>query len=376
MCKLYLATNSRNISMAQRTLLYYPSYVPNENWLKLQLLFWDSVARIVPNGMQDQYGDKFIHEQFGIDPKLSPALSPGYSDLGYFDTNRKSIEKAFHAIRNTHKTFKPSMSAYGVHPSKAPDWVFETLIGLKLCQKTPEQHDGWVEEHYMMNPDAGNLILSCLASNVAARRNFAPVTDQSNLFYLTAANEVNRTLSDRQNSSVTASLGILVLQTLVPATLNKLSFADIISIRDSYGELREAFHGVVSETSNRFGLEKIVDMAEAKKQLDQCADKYIKEYKLFNSKIRRTMRTVSDWKTQSFAISLGALGTYLAAGPAGAVVISIGSAALGLAGILSSNKEKTDVTRSFHYIQKINRATEPRTDLTGIKPYLLGAGVR
>ena len=28
--------------------LYYPRYAPNPDWLRLQLLFWDSVFRIVP----------------------------------------------------------------------------------------------------------------------------------------------------------------------------------------------------------------------------------------------------------------------------------------------------------------------------------------
>lgn len=359
--------------MGQHTLLYYPSYLPNPDWLKLQLLLWDSVHRIVPQAMQQQYGDECVSERLGIDPKWAPAVSPNYSDLSYFDRHRPSIEMAFRQIRATASPdYESAEALYGVHPQKAPEWVFQALFDLGLGNKEPEKHRRWTEEHYMVHPEAGKLILSCLASNVAHRRNFAPITNEESQFYLTAANEVNRTLSDRKNSSMTASLGMLVLKTLVPTNLHRLSFADVISLRDEYGDLRRAFHSVITKITDKFGLEKIIDKDQANATLEECVSEYTKEYDRFNSVTRKTIRTITDWKTQSSAASVGALGAYLAGGPLGAVIFTLGAAGFALAGMLLSDKEKSDMTKSFHYIQRLDEEMDLKRNLFAIKPLVRG----
>lgn len=359
--------------MSQHNLLYYPSYVPDPGWLKTQLLFWDSIQRIVPYSMQEQYGDDYIAMRFRIDPKWAPPISPDYSDLSYFDKHKSSIERAFEQIRATDgATYEDAKSVFGVHPAKAPEWVFDTLLRLGLGKEQPEQHGEWVQNHYVVHPEAGKLILSCLASNVAHRRNFALATDQESQFYVTAANEVNGTLSDRHNSSVTGSLGLSILDALVPSSIDQMSFDDVISIRDEFYALREAFHRVVEHISDEFGLERIVDKKQAQTTLLKCVANYTEEFNRFNSVTRRAIRVVSDWRTQSFGASIGAVGTYLAGGPPEAVVLSSGAAVLALSGVLFSDKEKSDRIKSFHYIHRLNERIDPKKNLIGMRPFLHG----
>lgn len=359
--------------MAQHNLLYYPSYVPSPAWLKLQLLFWDSVYRIVPKPMQTQYGDDFIEATFGIDPKWAPALSPEDSDLYYFEQHQSSIQRAFEQISSTSKLqYLPSDLAYGVHPGKSLEWVFDSLSKLGLSSKVPIEHPELMDKHYMVHPEAGKLILSCLASNLARRRNFAPITDQESQFFLTAANEVNRNLADRPSSSITASLGLTILHTLVPSNLDQLSFHDVISLRDDYGDLRKAFHEVVSKLSDKFGLEDIIDRQQADLMIQECVHEYLNEYERFNSVTKRSIRVVTDWRTQSFGSFLGMLGTYLAGGRTAGIVVGLGAASLTLANQLFSNKEKSDLEKSFHFIQQLNSEINASNNLVGIKPFLIG----
>jgi len=107
--------------------LYTPSYVPDETWLKYQLLFWDQINRIVPQTMQDQYGDSYIEERFGIDPAFAPAISPTEADLTYFNEHQQAITEAFNSIKDKEGRFEDQNNYFGVHPDKATPWVFEFL---------------------------------------------------------------------------------------------------------------------------------------------------------------------------------------------------------------------------------------------------------
>jgi hypothetical protein len=352
--------------------LYHPSYVPPDNWLKLQLLFWDSVHRIVPDPMSAKFGDDFIYQRFHIDPGLCPYVSPSSEDHWYFDKHRITIQNAFEKIHKGAGTAYETVERFGVHPRKAPEWVFDSLTRLGLAHMKSRKEHGYFDEHYMVHPEAGKLILSCLGSSLASRRNLHPITEQESNFYVTAANEINSTLADRSNSSVEAALGILVLQCQVPSNLAQLNFADVLRLRESYDDLRTAFHNTVTTITSRFYLNTIIDESVYEQELRSCLESYVVEMNKFNSIRQKLIRLVTDWKTEAFTISLGGLGTYAAGGPVEALYIGIASAGLGLAKVLFSNKQVSDVVKSYHYIQVLNKHLDAKHCVTGIRPFLVG----
>jgi hypothetical protein len=351
--------------------LYHPSYVPPANWLKLQLLFWDSVQRIVPDPMIEKYGDDFIDKKYHISPDLCPCVNPTTSDYSYFNIHKNAILKAFESIR---KSIVPSVdiSTFSVHSTKAPPWIFESLTQLGLVFPASEETNQYLGDHYWVYPDAAKLILSCLSSNIAARRNLHPITEQESCFYLTAANEINNTLADRPNSSVQAALGILILQVQIPSNLNQLDFSDVIKLRGEYEEFRIAFHNTVISLTDHFNLNKIVDEKVYKEELRSCMESYVAQMNHFNSLKQKIKRLVSDWKTEAFAVSLGGLGKYVAGGSPESLYISIASASLGLAKVILSGKEISEVVKSYHYIQVLNKFLDVKCCVTGIRPFLVG----
>lgn len=352
--------------------LYYPSYIPDRDWLKLQLLFWDQVQRIVPNQMQDKYGDNFIASNFNIDPILSPAISPEYDDLSYFDKHEASIRKAFIKIKKeSEKPFDIYGNYWGVHPQKAPEWVFQNLEELGLARINEIEPDEWHEGHHLVHPDAGGLILSCLGSKLAKRHGFEPVTDHEFSFYITAANEINENQSDRSNITIEDTLGAMILKSLVPSRLDKIKFSDILKIREDYEELRIGFHKTIRNISET-RLEKIVDKKRTEEELRACLSEYLEAYNKFFKIKERLKRIIKDWRTQAFGISIGALGAYFAGGPTESLYLGLGGASVSLMGVLTSEKVQSDEEKSCYYINAIRKYLEATNCIMGLRPFLVG----
>ncbi len=66
----------REMSTTSFDALFHPSYIPTESWAKVQLLLWDRLYRIVPDDMQDKFGDEYINRVFGVYPEYYAYVVP------------------------------------------------------------------------------------------------------------------------------------------------------------------------------------------------------------------------------------------------------------------------------------------------------------
>ena len=96
---------------------------------------------------------------------------------------------------------------------------------------------------------------------------------------------------------------------------------------------------------------------------------YQEQYNKFNSYSQKFSRMIGDWRTQTFMISLGALGVVISGG---SLIIGLGGSTVAVLPTLFSKKVETDKEKSLHYIQKINNYIELKVYLEGLRPYLLG----
>ncbi len=349
--------------------LYHPEYVPNPNWLKKNLLFWDRIYRIVPVPMKKEFGNNYIRDVLGLDPKYVPTLPPNENDREIFNEHEKSIKKAFIRIKRE-QSFKDfdDIAGFGVHPEKALGWVFDYLIKKKLARPKDNR---WSREHYSVHPDAGDLILGCLASKMARRRGFESLTGNDSIFYVTSANEINRNQLDRPDVSMEGSLGSIILDFLVPKKIANMSFQDIIKLRGDYSSLRNSFHSTVSKITKEFSLDRTIDKKQAEELLNDCMNEYIAEYKKFYSFKNRSLRFIKDWRAQSTGVSVGALGTYISGGTKVGIVLGTGAASIAFFNILFSGSRYSDYERSFQYIHALRKGIGALDCIRNMKPYLV-----
>jgi hypothetical protein len=350
--------------------LYHPHYVPDIELLKTQLLLWDQLYRIVPESMISNYGDGYIKSKFNINPSLCPFVSPTYEDLSYFDKYQYSIEKAFDQIAAVPESrFMAYQDCIGIHPEKAPEWVFDYLINKKLARKEKEKREGWFEEHYVVHPEAGRLVLSCLGASIAKRQDYQLITDRNNSFYLTAANEINGYIDSRSKMSILGTLAAMILKTIIPQGISTIPFELIIKLRNDYSDLKIAFHKVVKRIINE--LDNDIDIKTAEEKIRSSCDDYLRAYREFSSIRSKTLRFIKNWKTQSFGISLGILGNITSSGSKTSLLLGIGSVSVSIVGIVFPGR-LNEQQKSFRFLQSMQHLFKPTDQILGLKPFLVG----
>lgn len=349
--------------------LYHPRYVPSGNWSKMQLLFWDKIYRIVPYDMQNEFGDDYINRVFKIDPSIMPMLEPEASDLRYYDIHKKTLKKAFKKIRKrANCDLKDPQHFFGIHPAKAPKWLFEMLEDLGLAKEIENKKEFWDEKHHWVQKDAGQLIMSCLGSRMASRRGLESTTDRKSSFFLTSANEVSNDQSDRQDSSMEEALAVAVFQFFVPKRIESLSFEQILELQKEYTELRQSFHRAIRTISKEHNLEGIVQKQRAKEVLEDCLQEFIQEHERF--KKGKMSRLLGDWRVQSVGVALGGIGATIAGGPLAGLGLTIAGTTLALANSLLNRQEPSRFEQSFHYLHIVNKNLEAQKCVEGIRRYL------
>lgn len=338
--------------------LYQPRYVPDPDWLKTQLLIWDRIFRIVPYEMQDQFGDAFIDEHLAIDPAFLPMLSPSPSDLIGYKKHKETLRKAFQMITEKAKGEMRESHEFGVHPRKAPAWLFDMLEEFGLAKTEQSVTDPWDSVHRMIQEDAGHLVLSCLGDSMASRRGLDQLTDSDLTFFVNSAIEVGGGLDDLPSQPLESMLAIAVFKLYVPKDLSSVPVAEVLEIRKEYSELRHSFHSTIRKLSSMHNLNGIVEPKFAEDALKSCLREFALEEKKFNK--GRARRFFSDWRVQSFAVLLGAIGATLAGEPIVGMSLVLGETTVQLANVLSDRPEPSDEEKSFKYLQKLGKKLDAK----------------
>lgn len=352
--------------------LYHPLYLPDENWTKLQLLFWDKIARIVPYPMQSLFGDSIIEEKFKIDPNILPPLEPYSEDLKYFDNHIEQIKRAFDSIKQNKLVKFDSLENFGVHPGKAPDWIFKYLEKLELAKLIEIGDKNWSKSHHNVNPIAGELILSCLGSSMAKRNNLHSITNIENNFYLTAINNLNSSAEGKAEELVNCNIGLSILEAKVPRDLHNISFQDILKFKSDYQPLKESFHKVMEDLNDINNYKGIKNQKEFKDFIESRVANYKKEYDKFDGLTQRSLKFIRDWKVQAIGSTIGTFGKDIAGERVilGNVLKAVGYG-LSMIGKIPIKNFGEEKEKSFQYLQFIGKTIEAKNAIESIKPYLL-----
>lgn len=279
--------------------LYYPNFEPSELWLRRYLMVYDKVWSVIPKDARHNLSKETQIIMEAI-PNSFDSLSPLDVDKSPDGFSLDRLDKAFAQIqskkttsdekrkivlrinlRNLHTDILGSYSF--LHSDKFNRRVQELLEKHNLYNAdATEIYEslGGSGNFLAIDPEAANIIMSNLADNIARRKGFNTITDQNIPFLVTSLNSLNVRSPLKIDSRDWLISSLVRFE--IPAEIELLSLKDYKTLRNSYAEMRFAFHAAVTKLNSIYRLDRIDDLEllrDKVKAILSDLDKEIKSYK-------------------------------------------------------------------------------------------------
>src|SRR5712691_3313829 len=256
-------------NLGQIEALYYPHiHFRSRNWLRMAMLYYDNITRIVPSGF-DADQPRYYSQQ-GLDwPELLSDIrelqisgfireeAPGSAVVS--DVANEFFDFAMEKLREPVQRAKmvPPLSLrivpYEIHPAKIDPVLIKVLEELQLARKNVTgAYSDWA-----IDPVTGGLYMLFLANRMAGHRQL--VSDSSvyqSLMYvpLEESREAARK-DDREFRLATA-----VLHTVVPENLEEVKLDVLLRLRSDLSDQRRRFQDRIASLAK--DLQSVTGQAE------------------------------------------------------------------------------------------------------------------
>lgn len=373
-----------------QTGLYYPYiHFRNEDWLKVSALYWNKVARIVPDGymLHDSETVSVLAGELGLVKDLDPlddayrvqneffrALHEfGDAQLARFNVgNASSWPKDRNTVLSHVPQNRPQL-AY-VHVAKiAPD-VQHELISRGLAERgEPRRREEWLGMH----PTLANAYMSALAAEMASHRGLSLLADNP-VFHLAANNmTMERRLGGmlkivaKRDAASAAELEMLVVSVafdaVVPEDMSRVDARTIVRLRRKYGAELLSYQAAVGKfaTASAEVLRDVGDIEYRLEHLQGLYERHLGQPGKEVAKILRSEGVSKALTTGEIVVStmspiagfaLGGVGGAVLAA-AGALGVSVASAFVGRAQLRSASENPTA------YLLRVRKALNARSIL-------------
>lgn len=369
--------------------LYYPYvHFRDESWLKLAALYWDKMGRVVPHGYEthDSVLVRSLEQDAGFVVNFDPTGDTGdlvatFTELlkrhGDRLTNRyglqgvdawtdNQIPSNWSQVAGQGSAFPPPMTAppeadprlgYLDYAKVHPD-VLDALSQLGLARSITGGDREWLA----VNPMVWFVYMVALTEDMARRRRFSPVAEES-LSHMaitgcTVEHLASVLLGDGtvpaaisggpSDNEVEERLGTLALSTVVPADLDAVPVDKIIAFRERHRDEVQAFHsrlrdmvtamGSLQDVDDPVAVQAYVDVqyAQLKSELDAVRKS------LRSARIDTVMGAMNvQVALPPIAVAGGAL---LTANPLGLIAAGAGAVAYTILRILRDSWKNTQET--------------------------------
>jgi len=280
--------------MPGRIGLYYPwIHFRDEQWVKLSMLYWKQLRRIVPSYYATHDSD-LVRELagHGLIQNVKPEEKRiARTFLRFVDSHADDLRERY-GVQNLPADLAAGAAlrvdedrlAY-IHVTKMTKELRGALVqlGLGLSSRGPERD--WVGVH----PKLANVYMTALAEDTALRLGLNPVTeDEFSLvavggwsFRRLAAVLLETPLHSEEagspaaESEPAAALAFSAIRTVVPADLNSLSGSKILEIREKYGAELIRFQDAIRVAVEGAGLTSIRDPDEYQRRLRETYREYV-----------------------------------------------------------------------------------------------------
>lgn len=285
--------------MASYIGLYYPFiHFKDEAWLKLTALYWDKIARIVPEGYQTHDSDtvKQLAEELDFIRNYAPAekeiAAVGEEFLKLLLQHELALRTLYNVAQRGQWPDDPVTLArapqgrdpklayvfYGKMSDKLQNALVET--GLALPRRFGDPW--WVGMH----PKLANIYITALAEEMAYRRRLHPLTDEM-LDHLTVVGWTTERLAQAlldvpilhspmpTENEIEARLMMVSLQLVIPKGIADVPIEKIIKLRQKYTteltHLQEHLHTFASTQEQLKGID------DPQALLDHLKNEYTKK---------------------------------------------------------------------------------------------------
>jgi hypothetical protein len=356
--------------MAANTGLYYP-YIQfkSDAWLKLTALYWDNMARIVPDRFPLADSDdvkKLVYEDGYVlqrSPKPLELEAVGRSFEALINLHGDALAQRYSLDHEgewpidkvTAMTEPQGNPRLGyVYPTKLTPTLDSALRTARLAEYGPSHPDVGLGMH----PRLADVYMLTLARVIAKSSGYEPVTDETRNHIGVAACTVEELVAALLGpvevarpsggaAGAEATLVNLAFEAVIPEGLEDVPIDTILKIRKAWEEERVRFRNGIKDIVQ--GLGNLVDItdrealnhhlrAEYKEKVGRPFDKLKKDLD------RAQIKTVVGAFSLATVLPAGTIGAVLAAGAAAAVPWFVGAVAIALGAykLLSDHREKIE----------------------------------
>lgn len=280
--------------MAGNTGLYYPwIHFRDDDWVKLSLLFWRRLERIVPP--HHVIDDTPVVHGFtaeglitAVDPRDSAErIATAFGEV--IVANEEDLRSRYpatelaaeehHSSRDT-IAFAPERLVH-IHVAKVAWRLVEQMFGSGIAVPVRGSDPQWIGVH----PEIARVYMSVLASDIASGRTSHPVSESASDLVASGGWSVETLAAallgtpparvGEADASPESTLAFLALRTVVPTDLASVSVDQILRVRESYGDELRHFRDSIQAVTDRTSLAEITDPGALETRLQDAYEEYV-----------------------------------------------------------------------------------------------------
>jgi hypothetical protein len=384
--------------------LYYPFiHFKDEAWLKLAALYWDKMARIVPQGLTVHDSDtvKQLAEELDFIKNYSPAeemYAVGGKFLKLLEQHESALRTRYNVLQRDqwpdvrdHVTLP--LDPHEGNPKLA--YIFDEKMSSELRSAFVETRlalpdsSGWVGMH----PKLVDTYMTALAEEMAYRRMLHPLTDET-LDHLTIVGWTVERLAQAlldvpmlhgpalTENEIEAHLAMVSLQLVIPKGIANVPIKKIITLRQQYGDelvrLQDSLHTFASTQEQLKGIENLQALR------DHLEIEYTKKLRRELEDLKKQLRwlkieTITGAMNTSFEIpkvvvSAAALVGITALNPLVAASGAVAFAVLKFVGDKYKQNEKARQASPAAYLLRLERGLKPKELLSRVPEHAVKFG--
>jgi hypothetical protein len=334
--------------------LYYPYiHVHNADWLKMALLYWESVTRIVPDtySPRDAAYDTNAAVEAGLVHSISPApyLAGAAKRFRQEFISPKKRRKRKVIWRKIDEVQKDEL--VDINSAKFDRGLLEELIRLRLASK---RSDADID----MQGETSTAYMLCLATEIASHIGAPIVTHDRAAAAVTPM--YNFTVSAEVEGTSQAGIPALLkleLPFATPDSLADKTWAEIFAFREQEGALREDFRSEVEQIASSIPSEGDPSYIRSrvrteKKRLDSLIAKQTRAWDRLHVKVGASVMTLTiPVSVQSVTAAIGM------SAPGGNILAGTAVVALGIAWWANylTDREKVRENAPFQYLLDVRK---------------------
>jgi hypothetical protein len=244
--------------MLPSQVIYYPSFDPDERWLRAMLLVTDRVIRIIPNDA-GHHDPEYLDRLGSAVPDAILRESPEERDTSLDEINLQRLRKALSHIQKASPRadqievlvdLEGNIEVPGkvsIHRSKISREVAHLLEEYKIIDhaSTAILREAMGKDVLVVPTAASELILAYVADNIARRLGCNTATDAPIAFAVNALDG----LQVHPEGRVRGSLLSAIIQLEIPLEIQALKPEQYAQLRHSYMDIRGALAEVTAQLS-------------------------------------------------------------------------------------------------------------------------------